>query len=369
MTTRKSDKNLDQDKKKSPQKWKGPADSRRLDGAGTYPNQAWVMHTRSGHNITVDDSEGLESMTFQHRGGSALQFQPNGAIQMVAHNSMYHLVFGQNRLTITGANDMTVKGDGSLMVYGDFNKTVHGNYNLTATGDMNLTAENLNRMVRGNIDTQAKNETKKLEGSAATTAGGAIAMASKDSFTVASRTDQLHLGGGGGINMQVDKGNINANIEDQGNFHFEAKSGTFEAKIKDAIKFLSESGALHMIAQETASILAKQGGITINSQQGDIVTKADQGNLEASAGGTAALSGAGGTHVESSGGDVHIKATGGNINGDAMTQQWQGGMSQAFNPLSLISPLEAAGNKGQARKATRSSQLAGGDDAKIGKLI
>lgn len=277
MTTRKSDKNLEQDKKKTPEKWKGPKDSRREKGAGTYPNQAWVMHTRSGHNIVVDDSEGWESMTFQARSGSAMQFQPNGAIQIVAHNSMYNLVFGQNRLTVTGANDLTVKGDGSLMVYGDFNKTVHGDYNLTATGDMNFTAENLNRNVRGNIDTQAKNETKKLEGSSVLNAQGAVAMASKDSFTAVSHGDQMHLGGGGGLNLFANEGNITGNVE-KGNFHFEAKDGTFEAKIKSAIKFLSDSGAMHMIAQEAANIIAKNGNISINSQSGDIHVKADSGN-------------------------------------------------------------------------------------------
>jgi hypothetical protein len=277
MTTRKSDKNLEKDKKKTPEKWKGPKDSRREKGAGTYPNQAWVMHTRSGHNIVVDDSEGWESMTFQARSGSAMQFQPNGAIQIVAHNSMYNLVFGQNRLTVTGANDLTVKGDGSLMVYGDFNKTVHGNYNLTATGDMNLTAENLNRNVRGNIDTQAKNETKKLEGSSVLNAQGAVAMASKDSFTAVSHSDQMHLGGGSGLNLFANEGNITGNVE-KGNFHFEAKDGTFEAKIKSAIKFLSDSGALHMIAQEAANIIARSGNISINSQSGDIHVKADTGN-------------------------------------------------------------------------------------------
>lgn len=338
MATRKSDKNLDQDKKKTPRKWKGPAESRREKGAGKYPNQAWVMNTRSGHNIVIDDSEGLESMTFQHRGGSAIQFQPNGAIQVVAHNSMYNLIFGQNRLTITGANDLTVKGDGSMMVYGDFNKTVHGNYNLTATGDMNVTAENLNRMVRGNIDTQAKNETKKLEGSSALNAQGAVAMASKDSFTAVSHSDQMHLGGGAGLNMFVNEGNITGNIEKSGNFHLQAKDGTFEAKMKDSIKFLSESGAMHMIAQEAANILSKQGDITINAQAG-----------------TSSMLGTTGAHVESASGGVNVRAPSGTIASDSMTQYHQSGQSQSYSPTS---PDQASGATGQAKKATTTQAVA-----------
>lgn len=349
MTTRKSDKNLEKDKKKTPRKWKGPVDQRREKGAGTYPNQALVFHSRSGHNWVIDDSEGKESMTFQHRGGSAIQFQPNGAIQIVSHNSLYNLVFGQNRLTVTGANDMTVKGDGSLMVYGDFNKTVHGDFNLTATGDMNFTAENLNSTVRGNIDTQAKNETKKLEGSSATVAGGAVSMSSKDSFTVASRQDQLHLGGGKGINAQVHEGNYTANIEKSGNFHFQAKDGTFEAKIKDAIKFLSDSGAIHMIAQQAADILSRQGNITINAQQG-----------------TSAMLGTQGAHVESSSGSVNMQAQNWIAGDGGIGQRHQSGASQQ---AAAANPQEAQGATGQAQKASTTTKVAYEKDKKqVGDL-
>ncbi len=265
-----------QDRKKSPEKWKGHVDPRREKGAGQYPNQ-YTFHDRSGNSLNFDYSEGNESVTMQHRSGSAMQFLPNGAVQMVAHNSLYTMVFGENRLTITGAHDLTVKGDGSMMVYGDFNKTVHGNYNLTATGDMNVTASNLNRNIRRSIDTQAKNETKKIEGSSVLNAHGAVAMASGDSFTAVSHGDQMHLGGGSGLNLFANEGNITGNVE-KGNFHFEAKDGTFEAKIKDAIKFLSDSGAMHLIAQEAANIIAKSGNISINSQGGDIHVKADSGS-------------------------------------------------------------------------------------------
>jgi hypothetical protein len=283
-TVRKSDKGLEKDKKKTPEKtWDGPHDNRKQEGAGTYPNQALVFHSRSGHNWTIDDSDGNESMTFQHRGGSAMQFLPNGAVQLVSHNSMYHLVFGQNRVSITGANDMHIKGDGSMLVYGDFNKTIHGNYNISATGDLNFTGENLNRMIRGNIETEAKNETKKLEGSSATTAHGAVAIAAKDSFTAVSAGDQVHIGSAKGTNLTSDQGNMTFNVE-KGNFHFEGKEGTFEAKIKDAIKLLSDSGALHMIAQEAANILAKNGSVHINSQSGDVHLKADSGSHHFDAG-------------------------------------------------------------------------------------
>ena len=100
---------------------------RKQKGSGTYPNQ-WVYKSRSGHNLVIDDSQGQESVTLQHRSGSAVQMLPDGAVQITAHNSLYTMVFGENRITVTGAQDITVKGDCSLRVFGELNETVHGNY-------------------------------------------------------------------------------------------------------------------------------------------------------------------------------------------------------------------------------------------------
>lgn len=340
----------------TPKKFDGFIDHRYEEGAGEYPNQAWVMNTKSGHSINIDDSEGLESMTFQHRSGSCIQFQPNGAIAMTAHNSLYNLVFGENRLMITGANDLVVKGDGSLFCYGDFNKTIHGNTNWTTTGDFNLTAENLNRMVRGNIDTEAKNETKKLEGSSALNAQGAVAMASKDSFTVASRKDKLHLGGGAGINAQVHEGNFNASIENSGNFHLEAKNGTLEAKIHDAIKLLSETGALHMIAQEAATMVSKQNDVKIQSENGNAILKADTGDTSVT-GQTAHFEGHAATYVASASGNINIKAPSGHVFGDAgQTSNWMSNLAQEFPGIQLPGSENASAGTGKtARPATKTA--------------
>lgn len=312
MTTKKRNPNTE--RKKTPKKFGVAGDNRKEEKAGTYPNY-FSYKSRSGHNFVLDDSKGEESVTLQHRGGTAVQMQADGSLIITAHNSQYNVVFGEHRMTISGAQDITVKGDCSLRVYGEYNATVHGNYNMTVMGDYNLTAKNHNRMVRGNIDTQAKNETKKFEGSSAVMAKGAIATVSHGPHTIASRTDQIHVAGSKGLNLSVpNEGDMTFNNE-KGNFHFEGKEGEFQAKIKDAIKFLSDSGALHMIAQEAANILSKQGNVNLKAEQGNLAMEASQGdaqmkgqNVKVKGTSSVGVTSDGSTHVDGS--DVHVKGTG-----------------------------------------------------------
>ena len=177
--------NYKKDPTKTVDQWNGPPDARTIKGAGTYPNYH-SQKTRSGHVFTMDDSEGAESITLQHRGGSMVQFLPDGAVQFVAHNGQYTFVFGENRVQITGAYDVTVQGGGSLRVEGDYNMTVQGNMNTTVNGDMNMTAKNMNTVVRGNMDTSAKNMTTKVEGSTEITTEGVTSIASHGGMSLSS---------------------------------------------------------------------------------------------------------------------------------------------------------------------------------------
>lgn len=174
-----------EDQLKTPEKWKSPPDARSVKGAGTYPN-FFTHKTRSGHTFTMDDSEGAESVTMQHRSGSMVQFLPDGAVHIVSHNGQYNLVFGENRVQITGAHDVTVKGAASLRVEGDYNMTVQGNHNTTVNGDMNITAKNMNTVVRGNMDTSAKNSTLKVEGSTEMTTEGLTSISSHGGLSISS---------------------------------------------------------------------------------------------------------------------------------------------------------------------------------------
>lgn len=184
----------------TPEKWKGPKDAREHPGAGTYPNY-YSHKTRSGHTIVIDDSDGTESITLQHRGGSMIQFMPDGAVQFVSHNGQYTFVFGENRMIVTGAYDITVQGGGSLRVEKDYNVTVMGNMNTTVTGDMNITAKNMNTVVRGNMDTSAKNMTTKVEGSTEITTEGVTSISSDGGLSMSSTGESVSILGQGDVGI------------------------------------------------------------------------------------------------------------------------------------------------------------------------
>lgn len=151
-------------KKQTEKSFDGPNDVRSSKEAGKYPNQQ-VIKTRSGHNVVYDDTKGNESITIQHRGGSAIQFLPNGAVQMTAHNGKYDIVFGENRMTVTGAHDLAVKGDGSLLVYGNYRKTVHGDIEIAATGSIAYRGKNIVHTASENYSVVSQTNTQKASDS------------------------------------------------------------------------------------------------------------------------------------------------------------------------------------------------------------
>ena len=182
----------DGDKKKTQPTWDSPKDARQNDGAGVYPNY-YSHKTRSGHVFMMDDSNGSEHVTVQHRSGSMIQFMPDGAVQIVTNNGQYNIVFGENRMLVTGASDIVVQGDASLRVDGNYNVNVKGDTNFNINGDFNISSKNLNQTIRGNVDLQAKNKTEKIEGSSTSQSQGATTIVSQAGMTVGSSSDSLAL--------------------------------------------------------------------------------------------------------------------------------------------------------------------------------
>ena len=172
--------------KTTPRKFNVDQDARAMESGGQYPNY-WSHKTRSGHSFIMDDSQGNETVTLQHRSGTAIQMRPDGGMLITTHNGKYEVVLGEERVTISGASDITVKGDTSLRCYGDYNVTVHKDYNLTVLGNMNMTAKNVNRSVRGTIDTEAKTINTKAEGS--------IVHNSQDSIVQSAKNNISHTAG------------------------------------------------------------------------------------------------------------------------------------------------------------------------------
>jgi hypothetical protein len=201
-TTNKSD-----SKDTTPPKWSGPEDARAKKGSGKYPYY-YTTRTRSGHVFTLDDSEGHESVTLQHRGGSMVQFMPDGAVQFVAQNGQYTFVFGENRVKITGAYDVTVEGAASMRVKGDYNTTVMGNHNMTVNGDMNIAAKNFNAQVRGDMDINAKSFTAKMEGSTEISSHGITSIGGDGGLALISTGSSVGIGASKDVTLKAKGGKM-----------------------------------------------------------------------------------------------------------------------------------------------------------------
>jgi uncharacterized protein (DUF2345 family) len=311
--------------KKTPPKWTQPhkSDARKSQSAGSYPDY-FSWKTRSGHIFQMDDTKGHETITLQHRGGTAIQMAQDGSLHITANKSKYEITFGENRVTISGAQDITVKGDASFRVYGDYNVTCHKDYNLTVLGNFNLVAKNHNRHILGNMDTQARNENKKLLGSSAKIARGGIAYVSKGSSTYASQSDSLLLGSASGIGMSVKEGNITQNIE-KGNFHSETKDGEVHVKSTGKMNYESSEEAIKMTSEKDFGIESKSNGVQVKAEKdigvtstsGDFQAKAVGGNVEMVAQSKMDLRATGDASLH--GATTHVSGQSVNVKGAAQT--------------------------------------------------
>jgi len=245
--------------KTTPKDWKSPQDARDINGAGEYPNY-WTHRTRSGHVFTLDDSKDAEHVTLQHRGGSMIQFMPDGAVHFVSHNGQYNLIFGENRVKITGAYDVTVEGGGSLKVDGDYNMTVKGKANFAVGDDFNLTARNFNQTIRGNIDTVAKNISTNAQGNIDIQAKeGAVKITSKMSMLLRSFADSLGLKAKNQVGMESEGDKVM--LQSQGNLGF------------------SSQGEIILDTQQKLSLQGSE--IDMQATQSDVKITAGSGSIHA----------------------------------------------------------------------------------------
>ena len=360
--------------------WEPPhgSEPRKGEQNGSYP-EYFSWKTRSGHVFQLDDSQGAETVTLQHRGGTAIQISPDGSLHLTAHNGKYEIVFGEDRMTVSGAQDITVKGDASMRIYGDYNVTCQKDYNLTVLGNFNLAAKNHNRHILGNIDTQARNENKNLMGSSAKKARGAIAYVAKGSIGMMSQSDQGFFGGAAGANIWAKNGDITQNIAEKGNFHSETKDGEVHVKSTGKMNYESSEEAIKMTSEKDFGIESKSNGVQVKAQQdvgvtstsGDIQAKAAGGNVEMTAQAKMDLRATGQASLEGS--TTHVSGQSVNVKGQSQTNidgpsglNLNSGLSTLMSALGLNLNFdfgEVQGAEGQSRGVHAPDKPAGRDEA------
>jgi hypothetical protein len=389
--------------KTTPRSFNVDKDARSMDGGGDYPNY-WSHKTRSGHSFIMDDSQGNETVTIQHRSGSAIQMRPDGGMLLTTHNGKYEVVLGEERVTISGASDITVKGDTSLRCYGDYNVTVHKDYNLTVLGNMNVTSKNLNRSIRGTIDTEAKTENKRVEGSSTLNAQGAVSMVSKadmslateGKFQAASLKDfGLHHLGSGSMVM-ASAGKMYQKSDSDFNGRYGASSGlgasyglsspssstpTYQISVTSSgVKRKTEGNHNHEVTNGDKTtkvsgnhnVLSTGGNIAAQTQGGSIQYQSSQDILHKAASNISALAGAAmnmqapsgtatfagmTTNVNAMSGALNLVGAAAGINLDALggLLNMQGGLGSLVSQLGLQLNFDF----GESGDATEPPQLEG----------
>jgi hypothetical protein len=196
----------------TPDKFDGPKDvMHKHPKAGVYPYYHIIRGGPDGGHITLDSSEGAESITIQGRGGETVQMA-HGKIRITASDGMYTVVLGENRCVITGAQDVVVQGDCSLRVTGTHRTTVEGDVEMTVNGNYNMTAKNINTTARGNIDTVAKNISTQVDGNMETSVNGLNIMGGDGGLAIHSTSGNIsikaaaEMGVKSGSKMMVDAG-------------------------------------------------------------------------------------------------------------------------------------------------------------------
>lgn len=190
-----------QDRAETPPKIEFPKDARE-DKKSHDPKNSYIHTSRSGHVLEINDNEGAEHVTLQHRSGSMLQFMPDGTVTMTAHKGQYTVVFGENRMYVTGAYDVVVDGAASMKVKGDYNMTVDGNMNTTVTGDMNtVVGKNQNTTVVADQVIRAENQTTKISNNTEHTTEGKAYFAADGAMGLFSTSSSLSLGADSSVEM------------------------------------------------------------------------------------------------------------------------------------------------------------------------
>lgn len=141
--------------------------------AAEYPyNQ--VRRTIAGHVTEFDDTPGRERILIKHKGGTGLEFQPDGTILMYSSKNTVRVTAGDEKVIIEGDGDVTYHGNLKLRVDGNFDLDVGGDFNVTVAGDKLEDTKggirqdvngNVQTLINGNVSTQiTKNESRVIWG-------------------------------------------------------------------------------------------------------------------------------------------------------------------------------------------------------------
>ena len=149
--------------------------------------------TRSGHVLELNDNQGVEHITLQHRTGALIQFQPDGSVRFVSQNGkMGFEINGEGYVNVTGAYYIAAKS-GQITIENDLDMTVHGDMKLTVDGTYSVAAKNMTTTIAEKYELTADSATMAMTNNTVFTAGGSMLIASDGLFYAASLGNDMLL--------------------------------------------------------------------------------------------------------------------------------------------------------------------------------
>jgi len=131
-----------------------------------------ITKTRSGHVLELNDNEGTEHVTLQHRSGSFVQMQPDGSVRFVSQNGMMGFeINGEGYVKVTGAYNIIVDGGVSLKA-DSYDVHVENDMNITVGGTFTVAAKDMATAISDKYELTAASASIRTSGNSVFTAGG-----------------------------------------------------------------------------------------------------------------------------------------------------------------------------------------------------
>lgn len=163
--------------KEPKEKIDGLPDAREDSRADNILNTT-ITKTRSGHVLELNDNEGVEHVTLQHRSGSLVQMQPDGSVRFVSQNGMMGFeINGEGYVKVTGAYNIIVDGGATLRA-DSYDVHVENDLNLTVGGTFAVAAKNMALAISEKYELIAQTSSLETSGNSIFTAGKQLYMGS-----------------------------------------------------------------------------------------------------------------------------------------------------------------------------------------------
>jgi type VI secretion system secreted protein VgrG len=179
--------------KEPKEKIDGLPDAREDSRADNILNTT-ITKTRSGHVLELNDNEGAEHVTLQHRSGSLVQMQPDGSVRFVSQNGMMGFeINGEGYVKVTGAYNIIVDG-GATLKADSYDLHVENDFNMTVGGTFAVAAKNMALAISDKYELTAKTSSSETSGNSVFTAGHQLYMGSDLDLDIVSGTTTTIVG-------------------------------------------------------------------------------------------------------------------------------------------------------------------------------